>query len=333
MNVGEIKRMALTNMREYVSGDVVQNSFEYNSAMITLINEWSTVIATVSRKVERLYKISQLNPENLLGEDWEQEGIHESADKTYSAASVGSFSFEVAGYATVYVEEETSTGVWTNLITYTKTLTSYTKAVTGGATTTVTLDGQDKYVLIKGNTNPSVSTNNVRIRFSGTYRYPYRYIGLFAFSYPTDSECPDYKPWVSYAMPANFYELKKVEVERSDKALEEFANFRWEKDGTYQYFKIRWEEKGEFSLSYWAFPAKIAEPPLTALDTYDSTEVDLAEEAIPALALIIGSVLLKTQDTAISDRLRNEFYQEMNNLEDKFVSESPTLPPINNNNW
>ena len=156
-------------MREYSnSGEVATGNdvLDYKLSIVPLINLYQMKISIETKKLNKKFQIAQNNPDNQLVNNWVDEEVHITTgtdnDESYTATGSQAYSFEVSGTATVYIEEEIA-GVWTTLSTVSHTPTS-----------------GEGYVNYSGLTGVGDTTNDVRIRFSGSYRYAYRYVALFA---------------------------------------------------------------------------------------------------------------------------------------------------------
>lgn len=256
-------------------------------------------VATI-KKIVKAKKISHNMPVNVLQSPLYQFDIvqYTGTDQIYAAPGTAkAYYFEVDDVATVYIEEQTSTGVWTILKTITNTLTN-----------------AGVFTAYKGLITPSVSTNQVRIRFSGTTGYNHRNRALFNFPFSDASRVPDYKKYVLYTMPSDFYQLNKVVLKGqivNSQPYENTADFYWEQRNI---IAINYHNVGEYSIEYFAYPTTIDS---TTLDTY---EFEVDPEAQEALPFFVASQLLLNENNTAGDRLLAIYNNMLANLDTRITN-------------
>lgn len=291
MNLKTAKEKAIQLINEYSNNgsliSAAQNA-DYLNRMNNLADTAQKEIATV-RKIHAVYNISQnpiLNQLGLTkGFDIEQ---HLDTDHTTTVATGSkSYYFEVDRQATIYIEEQIS-GVWTVLQTI-----SVPSSVR-------------EFTAYKGLITPSSSTNAVRIRFSGTYPYNIRYRALYAYTFPSASDVPDYRPYIRYTMPADFMELKKVSHETDPRQYVSLTDYKWEGKKT---FVVNYYHKGGFIIEYYRLPTTITSS--TDENTYEF-EVDVeAQELIP---YYLGAHVIMDENQGIGTLLLNLYQSKLANL-------------------
>lgn len=246
-------------------------------------------IATV-KKLHATHKITQNPIENQLGL-FEGFNIvqHLNTDLT-DTQSTGSraYHFEVDNNATIYIEEETSSGVWAILkaIAHTQSGTGFTR--------------------YKGVINPYSTANNVRIRFSGNYPYNIINRALFAYSFAADNDVPDYIPFVEYDLPDDFYDKDKVIIKTDERVYENYVAYKWKGKKT---ILINYYQPGEIEIQYYRYPVKIDDA------TLDSYEYEVDEEAQDLIPLYIASKVVAEEKPTLSGILYNEFRLGLAELE------------------
>jgi hypothetical protein len=292
ITVGDIKKGVLHSMREFSNSGQIQGTDEikdYLLSIIPLLNVYQKEFAVSTQKIKRKYEISHNMPDNQLGKIiWNEDLAHSNSDVIYSALGSRAYSFQVAKYATVYIEEEIA-GVWTNLVTITHTPTA-----------------GEGYVTYKGLTGVSSTLNLVRIRFSGTYRYPYRWIALFADNFYDASEVPAFEPYVSYTLPIAYYQFDRCEILGADRQYTDYTKYRLDYTNTEKLIKFDWYEIGEFIVRYFAYPTVIADPDPNNTTALDTTMLDVADECLPTLVHRIAGTLLRDENPYISDTLSRD---------------------------
>lgn len=287
ITVGQIKTGVLHSMREFSNSGSIQGESDikdYLLSIIPLINVYQKELATTTHKLSRKHEISHNMPDNQLGKIvWNEEQVHSSTDVTYQAIGSRAYSLQLSRYATVYIEEEIA-GIWTVL----KTITH------------VPVDGEG-YVTYKGLTNVSNVLNNVRIRFSGSYRYPYRWIALFTDNFFNDSEVPTFEPYVPYLLPSNWFTKDRIEYTHADRQFGDYAAFKFDNSTAEKTIYLNWYDKAEFICHYFAYPTVIADPNPNNLTALDNTVLDIADECLPALVHRIAATLLRDENPYMSD--------------------------------
>lgn len=290
MKLGEAKTKAIKYINEYSNnGNLISTTTnaDYLLRMNDLANAAQMEIATV-RKIQASFSISQNPIINQLGLLQGFDEIQHLGSDNTTTVAVGSKSyyFEVDRQCTVYIEEQIN-NVWTILSTIT-------------VPSTVTT-----FASYKGLITPSSALNNVRIRFSGAYPYNIRNRALYAYTFPTANDVPDYRPFVKYDMPADFMELKKVTQETDPRQYTSLKDYRWEGIRT---FVVNYYQTGSFRIEYYKYPTVID----STTDDNTSFEVDLvAQEAIP---YYIGAHVMIGENPGISTLLLNLYQSKLGNM-------------------
>lgn len=284
------KKRAIQLMDEYSLNSVLQSAAlnaDYTLRMNNLADACQKEIAQV-KKIHAVYSISQnkIKPQNSNFKL--QQFLPGGTDITLQATGSKSYYFEVDNGSTIVIEEEVS-GVWTTLQTIT------------------VLDTVNSFEVHKGLISPSSTSNNVRLRFTGTFPYNIRNVALWSYSFATDADVPNYTPYVSYTMPTDFFELEKV-VQRTDmKQYNDLGIYRWEGRQT---FVLPYDYTGSFDIFYFRYPTTIDD---NTLDTY-TFEVDTeAQEAIPYY--LAGHVLMSDPpQRGVGQMLLQEYQGKLANL-------------------
>jgi hypothetical protein len=325
--VGRIKDEVLNLMREKSNAgdiDVGDNVADYFISVPPLINMHQKTVARSCSKIKKIFEIAQNMPDNLLGtRTWNGEETHETIaidnDETFSSIGAQAYSFQVAGTATIFIEEETATDVWTILDTINHVSTT----------------GQG-YVSYNGAIGAVDLDNDVRIRFSGIYRYPYRWVALFADLFPT-ADLPIYEPYVPYDLPVDFYQKNKVEWKHEMEQFEGYSDFRFDThSGSSKRIFLYYFDKGEFRINYYAYP--IVVPDLDPgnqnyPNEQDDFVLDLPDEACPALVMLIASNLKHDEDPGMSMNFKNDAYIELNDIQITDTSDQSSTSVINTYGW
>lgn len=266
----------LMEMGEYSNSGALISEAEnkdYLLSITRLTNDSLTQIATLGKTNNKTFDISHFKPSSQLGNvNWNEEKYHDTTDIEFQAVGTQAYSFQVGDTADIYIEEEIL-GVWTNLVTINH----------------VDVDGQG-YVNYKGLLTLTSTLNNVRIRFSGIYYYPIRWVGMFKEKL---SKPIAFEPYTPYALPSNFFALDNVKYLHADRQYTEYAGYQI--DLANRNILFNWYERGEFKVNYFAYPTK-----LTISDTdvhvADNEKVDLPDEFIEALKMQVANKLKAAVD-------------------------------------
>lgn len=290
MQLGQIKKKAIQIMDEYsLSGALQGNALnaDYNLRINNLVDDAQKEVAQV-KKIHKVFSVSQnpLKPQN--DDQFLLRQYIPGNDIVLEAQGSQSYYFEVDRQCSVVFEEQIA-NVWTTLTTVVvpNTVTSFTK--------------------YKGLITPSSTLNNVRMRFTGLYPFNVRNTALFAYTFPTANDIPDYTAYVPYDLPDDFFELEEV-VQRTDiQQYVNMGNYRFEGRKT---IVLPYMFTGSFDVFYFAYPATIDD---TTLDTYE-LEVDVeAQAAIPYY--VAGHLLLSdVEQRSIGIMLINEYQAKLSNL-------------------
>lgn len=318
--LGEVKRLVLQKTRNYSDGGLLitaADNADYILSMVDFINDAQLALATTTKKIRKRIEIAQNMPRNLLGFGyWNEDMVHSTDDVSYTGNSARAYSFQVKGYATIYIEEETATDVWTTLETITND------------PSTISASDKDGYITYKGKITAADADYRIRIRFSGDYRYLYRWVALFEENFYDDDEVPAYEPFVPYALPSDFYQINTVDWTTAERIKENYALYRFEEyENSKKRIFFRWEEKGEFGVNYYAYPTKIA------TDATDATTLDIPDEVIPAVISYVSSMMLSRDRPDMADRLMADFFVHANNVEQSDVFTEGRQGIVNVNNW
>jgi hypothetical protein len=230
----ELKNLALKLINSYSADGTtlpVADNADFNLSIVDFINV-AYYKAIDYDKIPSVYSFTQNPIPNLLSM-YTAFNItqHLDADLTYEAIGAKAYYFEVDGQGTVYVEEEIA-GVWTTLSTITVPSTAISFTAYSGLITA------------------SDVTNSIRLRFSGTYPYNTKNRALYGYTFPLAANVPQFKPYMKYALPADYISLKKI-VRNADDRLHESVSSYWIEGS---YFVVDYFDRGSFDIHYYKRP-------------------------------------------------------------------------------
>lgn len=242
------------------------------------------------------YSISNKPVKNELGflSGFEVEEFI-GTDKNFEANSaIKAYYFEADNVGTVYIEDYTSS--WNTLAT---------------VSTTASTSG---FIAYKGVVTPTSGATKSRIRFSGTNYYRNVNRALFNVPFATDSDVPDYRPWVKKTMPSDFKSVDQIVSEFVD-----YANGvpgQYTKDASY-----KWEGRSNLYIDYYfEGNIRIIYNPIPTLLTFSGTgssttdlNQTLTVDDITARTILpygLAAHLLLTENSA-SAAFFNQRYEEL----------------------
>lgn len=263
-------------MGEYSnSGTLISESEnkDYLLSITRLTNDSLTQITTLGKSNNKNIDISHFKPSNQLGFiNWNEELYHDTTDVVFQTIGTQAYSFQVGDTADIYIDEEIG-GIWTTLVTINH----------------IDVNGQG-YVTYKGLLTLTSALNNVRIRFSGVYYYPIRWVGMFKEKL---SKAIAYEPNVPYALSPNFYLLDSVKFLHADRQYTEYAGYQL--DLANKTILFNWYERGEFRVNYFAYPTKLTESDTNTAIAYNET-IDIPDEFIESLKMQVCNKLKAAVD-------------------------------------
>lgn len=305
MNLGQLKNKVLRLIAEFSNNGVLiaqQKNADYINRVIDIANDGLTEIVTTAKRKSKTIKISQnpINPIGGLASGFDVVQFSGTDISNNVGLNATAYYFEVDNTATIYVEEEYPTGVWTTLQTIQNTVKGVYTAYKG---------------LIVGTTG-----RNKRLRFSGQYTYNIKNVGLFNKPFETVADIPDYVPYKIYEMPSDFYMLKDIKVEslRNITPTQDFYN---EAQKT---LRLNYYFSNQFDINYYAYPELI---PDTATDTY---EIDIDILGANVLVYYVASIVKNDEDVTMSTVFANMYETKLARLSNQDLYSLSEITNVNN---
>jgi hypothetical protein len=300
VNIAQVKEKAIKLINYYsVSGTIITasdpNYSDYVLRMPSLIDSAQKEIATTAKSIRKQHAISQ-NPiiSQLNNPTYNFDIVqHLKEDISYSATGSKAYTFKVDNPATIYIEESADSGEnWTVLDTITHTtpkgkFTEYKDLITLS---------DDEYL--------------ARIRFSGDYVYNLRDVALFDVNFASDADIPQYKAYVEYTMPTDFYKLVNVSCFGQNiegKSYRAYTDFYWNKTNV---LSVNYYKTCEFDIDYIAYPTTITDA------TADNTELEIDLEAQEAIPYYVASHMMMDENGNINNKLYAMYQGKVANLND-----------------
>ena len=281
---GDIKLRTLQKLFATNNGSTViptdNSSREYISAMPGAANEALALLATSGKYIRKSIDITHIPVKNLISES---EKIHdlESGSISFEAENAHSLYFEIKGK-----------GVLTVNIGGEITTEDFDTIATGFGLVTF------KRIL----TNPL----NQKVVVTFTSNYPMRVanVALYAASYETEAEIPQFADYVRYNLSEMVNDFYKIDIEHVIYEGNTIPKYKATSDffqESYDVLVLPRDMKGNFKIYYFAYPQHLT------VDTPDDEVLSLAPEIEAILPLYMASQLYKDDDAGIATTYRNEF--------------------------
>jgi len=190
--------------------------------------------------------------------------------------NIQSYYFEADLTHTVVIQEEQA-GVWQDLVTKTATVTSMTA--------------------YKGNITPSTVGNRIRFKFTGTTYYRHVNRALFEYKFNSDTNVPDYTPWVKYEMPTDFKAIDMVVEEYPQRQYNYSSTYKFEQPNRFYY---NYYFEGELRIIYKPIPA-------TLTTVNDVLQID--DIVAKALSFYVASWLSPYSNQSLTNPLFQKFLE------------------------
>lgn len=275
--------------------DVSDFKFAFNAFLNTAQNKFAE-----KDKIEAVYSVTQNPIPNLLGDTTAFDIVqHLGTDIIYSVLGARSYTLEVDKPCPIYFEENID-GVWINLAT-------------------LTIVGVTSFTEYKGLLSPSNVLNEVRMRFSGAYVYNLRRVALYAYSFATASDVPQFKPWNSYALPNDYISTNRIVYNGDNRQRAILTDYYVDKKN----FMVKRDVVGSFDLYYFKQPTTLI------LDT-DTPEIQSQFHSYLAY-FCAGTWLLTTGSQANGITLLNIYDNFLNEMKPSIDGSSNEI--ANDTNW
>lgn len=308
MNYKTFKEDTLKLLNQWsISGNLIastdENTLDMTLRFPAFLNKYLQEIATTAKYIHKKHSISQNPIPNLLSNSLNCFNIvqHTDADiTTMVAKGAKTYHFDVDNVASWVIEEERTTDVWTELSSASQS------------------SPKGQYTKYKGYTGVTDPSYNVRIRFTGLYPYNIRNRALYAYTWPTVADIPDYEQYVIYDMPSNYFKLNKIVQKGQCMLRDDTVDWYWE--GRTQlalnYFLV-----GEIDIHYFAYPDVVPE------NVADEYILQLDEEACQAATYGVACEVFRTdpQNKSVSDKLFAVYQGKLGNMNNLVTTGSTSV--------
>lgn len=176
--------------------------------------------------------------------------------------------------------------------------------VNGTTVTTINNTEKRKFTAYKGNI-VATDTDTVTITFTGSYPFNIRNTAMYKYSFPLDSDVPDYTPYTTYNMPTDFMSFDVAIIKTDPRVYQAYTAYKWENS---KKIVLNYYDKGSFDIHYFKYPADISP---TALD---STPLEVEDKAIELVVLQAGIKATAADNPSLSSWLRSLYIEQVQNV-------------------
>jgi len=265
MTLANLDQKILQLMSQYsINGALTAdtNNADYLLRTRNLIDACQKELASI-RKLPEVYHLALNSIKNQInGFSGQQLIQHLDQDVTFNATGSKSYYFECDKAFTATIEVN---GVVTNTITSTPT----------------------QFTAFKGLITSS-SNSNVVIRFSGLYPYNIQNVALYAYTFASVSDIPQYRAYQKIDLPTDFKELRDIYLESYPFSYLPVTDYKFEKKTLLMNSFLT----GNLAIHYYKYPATVDKDSLTTQEL----EIDIdIQELIPYY--VAGFIYLEDNPT------------------------------------
>ena len=257
---------------------------DYRSKLTLFLDTAQKYIANII-KIPAVFTVTQNSIPTMEGmfQGFDIEQVLPDKPKVYTFIGCKSMYFEVDNVCTVVIKVN---GVVTQTISNTlkRVFTPY-KVLTG-----------------------ALSTASVEITFSSLYPFNKRNSGFYAYAFPTQADVPEYMPYVSLDMPADFLEFDSVIIKSDPRIYASYIAHKWENN---KKIILNYYDQGSFDIHYYKYPATIAS------DAADSTVLDIEDKAFEVVALQCAIMATAADNPSLSSWIRSIYVEKIQNISQK----------------
>jgi hypothetical protein len=195
LNYGQIKTHVLRLLDEFSSNGNIQTTQDVLVKIMELSNDALMDLAATTARIPAVQCLT-LNPIlNELNKDTSSIKKHlPGTDFSIQLVGAKSCYFEIDGPGTVLLQEQIN-GVWFTIETISETgntLKEFRRLIT-----------------------PTSPSNTIQLVFTGDYPYDFRNYVLYPYSWPTEADVQQFKPFFEYDFPSDFLKFDKI-MSKSD---------------------------------------------------------------------------------------------------------------------
>ena len=286
LTLSQCKDKAIKLMRQYSNGGVViptNENLDYTLPMNQLADTAQREVAKYA-KIHALYSFSR----NAVIPPFGEYSIKQYIPTTDLVDAVcingQAYYFEVDAPCSVVIEESADLTTWSTL-------------------STIVVTAIISFTAYSGSITPSLVTNTIRLRFTGTYPFNRRNTAIWNIPFQV---VPTYASQVKYDMPTDFYKLDKIVVQNDNNIYQENVNYKWQ---GFKSLYIDYMYSGSFDVHYFKYPTRITDA------TADSYTFEVSEEAADAIPYYLAAMGMLDEMPSMAKVLLDEYKTQLVNLE------------------
>lgn len=254
---------------------------DYVAKFNTFLYDSEVYIANMV-KIPAVMTVTQNAIPNQLGllQGFDLQQYLPGNDKVLTGTGTKSYYFEVDNLATISIK------------------------VNGVVQKTINNTIKGAFTAYKGNIT-ALATDIVTITFTGNYPFNIRNTALYAYSFATDADVPDYKPYIEYALPSDFMSFDSITMKSDPRVYEKYIAFKWE---IMKKIVLNYYDKGSFDIYYNRYPA------FKSVSSPDTTPMDIEDRAIDLVVLDAGVKATTGDNKPLSAWLLQQFNSRAMNI-------------------
>jgi hypothetical protein len=291
------------------------NYIDLKNLMYDLANDAQMDLCKVS-KIPYVMKVTQNPVTNLLGTTG-FDIVQHLTTKTYTAQGAKSFHFATDRPCTLTFEQSTNNVTWTALNGF-YDVSGVDTAFSG----TITITGNTSFVTRKGLLTIDVATNYVRITTTSDYPFNSMNRALFAYTYPSCADVPDYEAFVPYDLPDNYMAFDKMMRTYDTRQFDENSDFKGPHN---KVIKINWYLTGQFDIYMWVYPTVVTK------DTDPTYEFEVSTDAQALIPYFVAGYA--ADDQSIGVQLLNQYYEFKKSLSTSDDTQSGMVATVQGGAW
>jgi len=280
---GNVRTATLNLLDEYDTSGTIQTTADVTGKIKQFANDAMVDLASTMAKIHGEHRI--IHAPVGLGLDTSEiiTFLPGGDDTSITMENALSCFFEATGPGTVVIEEAVAgSDVYTALETITilaavTTLTEYRRLIT-----------------------PSLSTNTIRLRFTGSYVFYFRNYVLYPYTFASAAVVQQYRPYFEYDLPTDFLQMDCVMVKKGLGKYSPYTSYDLSND---RKVRISWyDAPAEFVIHYWRNPTPFTFTGVEATDdaltfgiNTTSSTYRVSDEAANIIPLFIAAKIMKSE--------------------------------------
>lgn len=284
---GQIKNDVLKLIDNYSSRGAPLSASkiaDYNMKIRSLVNSTIYDLASTTARIPAVFRIAHNPVKNTLADDTSSIKTHlPGVDFSISLVNARATFFEATAPAAVIIEESANNGA------------SYSTIETITVTASVTTLIEYRRLI-----SPSSSTNIVRLRFSGDSLFSFSNYILYPYSWPTESDVQQHRPWFEFPLPNDFFDINNVFAKKDARQFVPYMNYIITPDKKISFNS--YDYPMELLINYWRRPNLLTFTGVDATD--DAQTIDLTDDAAIIIPWFVAGDILNSEQLLAEGTLR-----------------------------